>query len=235
MERSFRQYILAGTILAGSAAFGGATPALAGVTGACPAVGYASLGCDLIITLNPGGTATVTDGPSHGLAGGTYDGVDDTLIGLINDSGSTVTAVKLTAKTDIFGFDGDGIEGNPNSTSGLPSFTGAPLPGTNTVACGATSISPNQGYCGTDSTNGNFNLSGPLNSFSGITAAQDVGIVNFPGGIPNGGSAFWGLEEALTAASFTVTKPSVPEPATLSILGAALAGFGMMRRRKQVT
>jgi PEP-CTERM motif len=231
MERSFRQYILAGTILAGGAAFGGTTPALAAVTGACPAVGYATLGCDLIITLNAGGTATVTDGPSHGLAGGTYDGVDDTLVGLINNSGSTVTAVELTAKTDIFGFDGDGIEDNPNSTSGLP---GLAIPGATGFACGGTTAHQ-QGYCGTDSTNGNFNLSGPLNSFSGITAAADVGIVNFPGGIPSGGSAFWSLEEALTAASFTVTKPDVPEPATLSILGAALAGFGMMRRRKQVT
>lgn len=223
--------------MAGGAAFGGATPAFASVTtGACPAVGYASLGCDLIITLNAGGTATVTDGPSRGLAGGTYDGVDDTLIGIVNDSGASVASVHLTAKTDIFGFDGDGIEDNPNSTSGLP---GLAIPGATGFACGGTTAHQ-QGYCGTDSTNGNFNLSGPLNSYSGITAAQDAGNVNFPGGLAAGGSAFFSLEEALTSASFTSITPtptptsSAPEPATLSILGAALAGFGLMRRRKQV-
>src|SRR5215467_5340650 len=133
MERSFRQYMLAGTMLAGGAVFGGATPASALV---CPAVG-ADTNCGIIITLNPGGTATVT-----ATGQGPYDGTEDTLVGIVNNSGSTVTSVHLSSKLSIGGFDGDGLETyNGRPTSGLPSG-------------GAT------GYEGSISTTGNFNLKG---------------------------------------------------------------------------
>ncbi len=89
------------------------------------------------------------------------------------------------------------------------------------------------GYEGADSAIGSFNVNGPLNSFSNIVG--NVGNLNFAPGLVNGGSAFFSLEEPLTAASFTVVVTPTPEQATLSILGVALAGFGMMRRRRKPT
>ncbi len=76
----------------------------------CPTnIGDATLGCDLIITVTNSGF-TVANGPSSGLAGGTYDGADDTLIGIINNSSSPLSSINIASNTDIYGFDGDGID-----------------------------------------------------------------------------------------------------------------------------
>ncbi len=88
----------------------------------CPAVGGATAGCDLEITVTDSGT-TVTAGPSSMINSGTYDGSDDTLIGIQNLSSSDLSSINLSSTTDIFGFDGDGIDtygvmGNPLDTSG---------------------------------------------------------------------------------------------------------------------
>src|SRR5215472_15687401 len=125
MERSFRQYLMAGTMLAGGAAFGGVTPAAANV---CPAAG-SDTNCGITITLNSNGTARVTASGQ-----GPYDGLEDTLVGIVNNSGATVTTIHLSSKQDIGGFDGDGLETYINPPSG-----------------GAT------GYEGSISTTGNFN------------------------------------------------------------------------------
>jgi PEP-CTERM motif len=225
MELSLRQYLLAGTMLAGGAFVVGATPAAAAV---CPLVGHDTTpGCALVINLPASGPATISSGP---WAGHPFDGSDDTLIGVTNNTGTTITTIHLSAHTDIGGFDGDGIGENPNSTSGLPGLWAAN--GVATPAGENTAASHGPTYSGNDSTTGSFNLSGPLNFFT-----NDLGDslnVNFPGGLAPGGSAFFSLEEPLTAASFTVAAPvSTPEPATLSIVGAALAGFGLLRRRRK--
>jgi PEP-CTERM motif len=88
----------------------------------CPAVGFATAGCDLVITVTNSGTS-VAVGPSSAIAGGTYDGSDDTLIGIINNSSGPLSSINLSSTTDIFGFDGDGIDtfgvtGNSKDLSG---------------------------------------------------------------------------------------------------------------------
>jgi len=73
--------------------------------------GQANEGCTVLITLNPGGTVTITapnPAPSY------ESGNDDNMIGVVNNTGTTITSLQLSsAAVDIFGFDGDGICGLP--------------------------------------------------------------------------------------------------------------------------
>jgi hypothetical protein len=74
---------------------------------ACPASVATPVGAAtgrIEITLLPGNTATV-----GGSGNPVYDGIEDTLINVTNLSGGIVNSIHLTANTDIFGLDGDGI------------------------------------------------------------------------------------------------------------------------------
>lgn len=88
--------------------------------GICPAFGAASdCGVQINVTAQSGGVGTaynVMAGPSGN--GNPYDGIEDTLVGLTNNSGATITSITLTASlaSDAFGWDGDG-----------PCFNGCPL------------------------------------------------------------------------------------------------------------
>jgi hypothetical protein len=108
--------------IAAAAVLGVFAPCALHAASICPAVGDATAGCDIVITVTDSGT-TVAAGPSFGIAGGTYDGSDDTLIGIVNNSSSSLGKIDLSSTTDIFGFDGDGIDtfgvtGNASDTSG---------------------------------------------------------------------------------------------------------------------
>src|SRR5580692_9608013 len=63
----------------------------------------AATGCNTLITIAANGTVTVTIPDTT-----PYDGSDDTLIGVLNNSPSAVGSLALTG-SGIFGFDGDGI------------------------------------------------------------------------------------------------------------------------------
>lgn len=58
----------------------------------------------MLIQITDTGTS-VFDDPSQG----PYDGVEDTLIGVVNSSGKPVSSLALSSDTDLFGFDGDGL------------------------------------------------------------------------------------------------------------------------------
>src|SRR5262249_43486690 len=70
----------------------------------CPPVG-ADTSCGVLLTITPGGFSVVASDPTQG----PFDGVEDTLTGVQNNSGGPVCSIALSSTTDIFGFDDDGI------------------------------------------------------------------------------------------------------------------------------
>ena len=159
-------------------------------------------GCNVVITIAANGgisTAVVDVAP--------YDGSEDTLVGVINNSSTPVTTLNITG-SDIFGFDGDGICTFSFSGTFSNSF------------CSASQLN------GTDPQD----YQGPTSTFS-ITNANS-GSVNFAGGIAGGGGhSYFSLEEPPTA-NLVVTTGSTPEPGTIVMFGTGLIGLAGAIRRK---
>lgn len=192
---------------AGAATVANATPL--SVTGVCPDVsGVSAQGgggagsatdCNLLITFGLGGSITTETGPQT-----TYESIEDALIGVVNNSGNTLSSFNISG-SNIFGFDGDGIDLYVAALNGGTSPEVAGNPDTT-------------GY------------GGPLGYFT-ITDAN-TGVVNFTGGIANGATTYFSLEEPINISSLPTITTSVPEPSTLALLGLGIAGFGFARRRK---
>ena len=70
----------------------------------CPPVGLDTSGCGIVIVINANGLPTIYDNPDSG----PYDGTDDTLVGVQNNSGQSIASLPIAGE-DIFGFDGDGL------------------------------------------------------------------------------------------------------------------------------
>jgi hypothetical protein len=70
--------------------------------------------CNLFITFNANGSIVTTNGPQA-----MYDGIEDALIGVVNNSGSTLSGFNISG-SGIFGFDGDGI----NTYTGVTNTAG---------------------------------------------------------------------------------------------------------------
>ena len=92
----------------------------------CPAVG-ADTSCGLLLDVTDAGVIVLED-PSQG----PYDGSDDTLVGVLNQSSTAIEDLTLESTAPIFAFDGDGIcSGLYGSIPGCPfGPTGYEGPGT---------------------------------------------------------------------------------------------------------
>ncbi len=139
----------------------------------CPDVGLDTHGCDTLIVVNADRTVAVLSDPSQG----PYDGADDTLIGIQNDSSAPVTAITAYGPSGLFAFDGDGIcregfSGDGYCSSNPPPATGYEGPGVSFV------VDP------TTSADGEIDFEGP--------------------GIGAGESRYFSLEGAVTSATLTV-------------------------------
>lgn len=126
--------------------------------------------CGILLVVNGDGTVSVLGDTSVG----TYDGADDTLVGIVNESGKPVPAVTVTGPgSGLSGFDSDGLCSYLGCSNGLTGYEG---PGT---------------------------------SFVTDPSLPDSAEVNFSQtaqGLPDGATAYFSLEGALTSAELTARK-----------------------------
>jgi hypothetical protein len=169
-------------------------------------------GCNVLITFGPLGVVTTTF-PNVAVS---YDaGLDDNLIGIFNNSGATLSSLTLSSATyAIFGFETDGICG---TTAGAQTTT---IPGYTFVGGG------NPCNHSTDSSG----YGGPYTLATATNINDMVGTVTFGnGGILNTGSSWFALEGPVDVN--IQANPTVPEPATLSLISLGLCGLCLVRRR----
>src|SRR6478672_613054 len=162
--------------------------------------GRANEGCTILITLNADGSITTTfPNPSP-----SYDqGLDDNLIGVVNNTSKTITALQLTSATvPIFGLEDDGV-------CGLPGWVFSPL-GPNPNCAIATDP---HGY-------------GPAGINFTIFNANS-GIVNFGnGGIAPGGNSFFSLEGGNLTKIVVVVIPGLAITKQVTVVGGGPAFTG---------
>src|SRR5438270_1245931 len=160
--------------------------------------GRANEGCTILITLNANGSITTTfPNPSP-----SYDnGLDDNLIGVINNTSKTITALQLTSATvPIFGLEDDGVCGGP------PGWTFSPLgPNPN---CAIATDPHHYGPAGI-----NYTIFNP-----------NSGIVNFGnGGIAPGSNSFFSLEGGNLTKIVVVVIPGLAITKQVTVVGGGPA------------
>ncbi len=81
----------------------------------CPPIGQ-NTGCSVLITFQKDGKPRVDTDPSQG----PFDGIEDTSVGIQNNSNRPIFSISLKGSTIIFGFDGDGLCGANPRPGGCP-------------------------------------------------------------------------------------------------------------------
>src|SRR2546421_5397926 len=79
----------------------------------CPAVDL-NTSCQFLINATDAGTTVEAD-PTQG----PYEGADDALIGIVNNSSKPISSIPLSAENELFGFESDGICSVTKRPSGL--------------------------------------------------------------------------------------------------------------------
>ena len=152
-------------------------------------------GCNVVITIAANGAASTQLIDTTG-----YEDSEDVLVGVVNNSGTSVTQLSLTG-TAIFGFDADGIC--------IYTFVGS-------------------SYCTTSQIQGNDpgDYQGPTSTFA-ITNANS-GSVNFsPAIAAHGGTTYFSLEGTPTA-SLQITVTGGPTPTPTTATAPTLGEWGMI-------
>ena len=182
----------------------------------CPAIGFDE-GCGIVIVIsnngeqvlqdpnnvNPAATPTASTTPGVQTP---YDDIDDTLVGIVNESSKPVYAIQLSGEstgTPLFGFEGDGIctyATGGSDTNGGSGGGGSPLTGpggyTGDQYCTPSQLQGAAAPSGPDPNGSDYQ--GPDNTYSNISTDTDSGDVNFTNGVAPGQSTYFSLEDSLT-------------------------------------
>lgn len=203
--------------IAALALVGTASKASASSFAQCPGVGLNPTGCQFLITYGPGGSISTSASTTDTQP---FDGVEDTLIGVQNNSGAPILTLNLGPALGnngipVFGFDADGACSGFNSPQ--PTCTGGDSTGYG-------------GFVSANSTGlGSVGALGAV-TFTNISGNTQSGTVVFgPGGIPNGGSAWFSLEDSFTLNNFPIT--GTPEPGSFILLGTGLLAVARRLRK----
>jgi hypothetical protein len=141
----------------------------------------ADTGCGYLITVNADGQAS-----AGSQLQGPFDGSEDTLVGIVNDSDAAVSSIELSG-SDIFGFDGDGL-----------------CSGDYTFLAGAGA------YCATLTDAGTvdpYDYEGPDNTFA--KTDNNDGTVDFTTPLAPGGTTFFALEDAPFTVGTVGLEPAI--------------------------
>ena len=180
----------------------------------------------------------------HGTTAGTVGGTAQLFSSF---SAGTSTSVTVTSTLDAFGLGGY-TQGSEDTTLEIYSFLSAQASDSADQALFAAANNSNNitNLNGAEQLDNGFTPSGyDIYVFEAETAGFGANdLLNFTSSLPKGTFAFGFGEDATGkpfASPFTEAgldtgnggQVSVPEPATLALLGTALLGFGVLRRRQR--